>query len=231
MLAVFRPALRHSQTLPLSFIAKSYIPARSNSTSPDALGSLVASLTQTNELPPQPGPDGYPPSGTLNPRTGNNWKHILKPFEKPVYHLHCMATMNNSIVAFTKPDGSPMYTLSGGMCGFKGANRSSFEAGYQCAVRMFKLIENLNKSEKETQKKHAKKERRAEPEKQEGDERSKGSAFGIEVIFKGFGKGRDAFRTAILAGEGEYIRPLIVSVGDRTAIKIGGTRAKKARRS
>ena len=55
-------------------------------------------------------------------------------------------------------------------------------------------------------------------------------AFNLELLFKGFGQGRDALQKALLTVEGENIRNLIIRLTDRTPIKIGGTRAKKARR-
>jgi len=81
-------------------------------------------------------------------------------------------------------------------------HRSGYEAGYKCAVRMFKRIE---------------KEAATVP-------------MQLELFFKGFGQGRDALEKALLTSEGESVRPLLVQVTDRTPLKIGGTRAKKARR-
>jgi len=52
----------------------------------------------------------------------------------------------------------------------------------------------------------------------------------VELFFKGFGQGRDALHKALLTSEGEKVRPLVITVTDRTAIKIGGTRAPKRRR-
>lgn len=52
----------------------------------------------------------------------------------------------------------------------------------------------------------------------------------LDVFFKGFGQGREALHRALLTSEGQNIRPLVKTVTDKTAIKIGGTRAPKARR-
>jgi small subunit ribosomal protein S11 len=52
----------------------------------------------------------------------------------------------------------------------------------------------------------------------------------LEVFFKGFGQGRDALQKALATSEGDAVRPLVITVTDRTPIKIGGTRAKKMRR-
>jgi small subunit ribosomal protein S11 len=92
---------------------------------------------------------------------------------------------------------------SGGSCGFAKVNRSSYEAGYQCAVRMFARI----LQEKRTN-----------------------GILSLEVIFKGFGQGRDAVQKALVATEGDEIRPLVLRVTDKTPLKIGGTRSKKTRR-
>ncbi|KIM45839.1 hypothetical protein M413DRAFT_43108, partial [Hebeloma cylindrosporum] len=116
--------------------------------------------------------------------------------------LHCHSSRNNTIVTFTKPDGNTIAWASGGSCKFKKGARAGYEAGYQCAIRMFAAIDNVQKTE----------------------------PIGLELFFKGFGEGREAMKTALLSTEGTRIRPLIVQVTDRTPIKIGGTRSKKTRR-
>jgi len=121
------------------------------------------------------------------------------------FHLHIKCSPNNTIVTLTKPDGCPVKEgwWSGGLCGFKGVNRSGYEAGYQCAVRAFSRIEEVSEEN---------------------------PGLRIEILFKGFGQGRDAVYKALLTSEGEKVRPLINRMTDNTPIKIGGTRAKKMRR-
>lgn len=141
-----------------------------------------------------------------NPPTGKGYPRVWFPSSTkpdiPMYRLHCKSNHNNTIITFTDDTGKTIAWQSGGKCSFKGANRASYEAGYQSAVRIFEVIENLAK-EKE---------------------------ISVALFFKGFGQGRDALKTALLAVEGLYIRPLICSVTDRTPIKVGGTRSKKTRR-
>jgi small subunit ribosomal protein S11 len=123
--------------------------------------------------------------------------------ETPKYHLHVQATRNNTITTFTRPNGTILATFSGGSCGFKKGNRASYEAGYQCAVKAFGRIEK---------------------------ELEVNGRLELDVFFKGFGQGREALHRALLTSEGQNIRPLVKTVTDKTAIKIGGTRAPKARR-
>ena len=59
---------------------------------------------------------------------------------------------------------------------------------------------------------------------------SEDESIELDIFFKGFGQGRDALYKALLTTEGEFVRQLVKSVTDRTAIKIGGTRAPKMRR-
>jgi small subunit ribosomal protein S11 len=126
--------------------------------------------------------------------------------EEVKYHLHVQCTSNNSIVTLTDARGNTVERgwFSGGSCGLKGANRSGYEAGYQCAVRAFKRIQEL--------------------------EEATSSPIALDLFFKGFGKGREAFMNAMTLTEGERVRNLVTSVTDRTGIKIGGTRAKKQKR-
>jgi small subunit ribosomal protein S11 len=135
-----------------------------------------------------------------------------------LYRIHVLCTPNNTHIVISDPRGHPLKAGSwtGGSCGFKGVNRSGYEAGYQCAVRAFARIKQLAQEE--------------------------GVAFGVgasavavlrarfEVLFSGFGQGRDAVFKALMTSEGDDVRPYVVRVTDNTPIKIGGTRAKKTRR-
>ncbi|KAG6880079.1 hypothetical protein C0992_006891 [Termitomyces sp. T32_za158] len=173
------------------------------------LGDIITCLEDAK--PPIP---STPPVGTVFPpskvpakstKAGNPFdeKHI-KPYSiKPQrYSLYCQSTRNNTITTLMDNEFHPVAFYSGGSCGFKKVNRSSYEAGYQCAVRMFKNIEELRNKKR----------------------------LEIDIYFKGFGQGRDALQRALMTSEGDKVRELVVSVTDRTPIKIGGTRAKKARR-
>jgi small subunit ribosomal protein S11 len=58
----------------------------------------------------------------------------------------------------------------------------------------------------------------------------KNPPFRVDMFFKGFGTGREALYRAMLTAQGDVVRPIVSSITDRTAIKIGGTRAKKRKR-
>lgn len=209
-------ALRACRTSVLVTTRRAFVVANSSLAGPsrspvsDLLGDLTegvvptpappnANATATDSEPPRAGPDGYPPP-VGDPFNKKNINAFLLP--KPKYRLHCKSTRNNTITTFTDEKGETRAWFSGGSCGFKKVNRSSYEAGYQCAVRMFKRIEEI------------------------ADQ----TPIQVELFFKGFGQGRDALHRALMTTEGEKVRPLVSSITDRTAIKIGGTRAKKARR-
>lgn len=165
------------------------------------LGSFLDNYEQPpveNSLPPTAGVRGYP-----SPNVFSNKNPLTKNWVKNKIRLHCHSTRNNTITTLTKETGEPMIWFSGGSCGFKKGNRSTYEAGYQCAVRMFKWIEEYQRTV---------------------------PSLEIDLFFKGFGQGREALKGALLAAEGERVRQLVVSITDRTPIKIGGTRAKKTRR-
>ncbi|QBM90657.1 small subunit ribosomal protein S11 [Metschnikowia aff. pulcherrima] len=92
---------------------------------------------------------------------------------------------------------------SAGMLGFRKSNRAEYEAAYQVSTRLFKDIEEKNLL--------------APNDK-------------VEVVLKDFGKGREAFSSALQGKEGAFIRPHIVRVTDNTKLKFGGARSKKLRR-
>ncbi|TFK76147.1 translational machinery component [Pluteus cervinus] len=177
--------------------------------------SPAESLIDDSE-PPLAGPDGFPPPkstipnpfkdtfsrSSTSPLSSSAFDKIIKP--ATIYRLHCHSTRNNTITTLTTRDGKPIAWFSGGSCGFKKGNRSSYEAGYQCAVRMFQKIKEVQ---------------------------SVGTGpIKVELFFKGFGQGRDALHKALSTSEGNEVRPVVSMITDRTAIKIGGTRAKKTRR-
>lgn len=166
--------------------------------------------TPVNDLPPQAPPGGYATSKAPNPlryaSSGASPLGALGETLAPAlqYHLHVQATSNNTITTLTDEKGNPVATYSGGSCGFKGVNRSGYEAGYQCAVRAFRRVEEVVTTTK--------------------------TPIQVELILKGFGRGREAFVNALTMTEGERVRDLVTRLTDRTPIKIGGTRSKKTRR-
>jgi small subunit ribosomal protein S11 len=119
------------------------------------------------------------------------------------HSLHVKSSRNNVILTYTdnSKGGKVFRTITGGIDkDFKKANRSSYEAAHQAALKVFNAIEEHGKSTIRI-------------------------AFnGI------FGQGREAVAAALAGPEGVRIRNRIVKVEDRTPIKIGGTRAKKPRR-
>lgn len=93
--------------------------------------------------------------------------------------------------------------VSAGQLGFRKAQRSEYEAGYQVSSKIFKLIEDrgiIAPNEK------------------------------LELIFNNFGKGRDAFIEALQGKEGQYVRPLVTRMLDNTKLRFGGCRPKRQRR-
>lgn len=91
-------------------------------------------------------------------------------------------------------------SLSTGNLGFKKAARGEYEAAYQTSCKMFSLIQ----------------------ERQYLDD--------LELDFRNFGKGRQAFIDALLGKEGINIRQLVTKVSDSTKLKFGGVRSPAPRR-
>jgi len=102
----------------------------------------------------------------------------------------------------TTPSGDPLASASGGTAGFKKAQRSGYEAAYRAAFQIFNSINNNNR---------------------------KWGLDSIEIIWKGFGQGREAVFRALMAQEGSEVRSKIAKMIDGTPIKVGGVRPKKRR--
>lgn len=121
---------------------------------------------------------------------------------KTNHKLHVQATRNNCIITLTTHDGSVMKRESSGSIGFKKAARSGYESAYRVGMSMFQHIET--------------------------NQRSWG-IYNIDIIWKGFGQGREAVYRALLSSEGTQVRNLVRRISDNTALKVGGTRPRKRR--
>ncbi|KAH9007036.1 mitochondrial ribosomal protein subunit S18 [Lactarius hatsudake] len=146
---------------------------------------------------------GPPTSGLYHPSTTNSSNPLRHGFRLMDGLSKHVEVLNYQIHVACTPNNTHNGCWSGGSCGFKGVNRSGYEAGYQCAVRAFARVKELARE-------------------------VPGARF--EFLFKGFGQGRDAVFKALMTSEGDDVRPFVNRVTDNTPIKIGGTRARKTRR-
>ena len=129
------------------------------------------------------------------------------------HRMHVYATKHNTHITFTQPPkkdpANPgkqvdvLMSLSAGNIGFKKAGRGSYDAAYQLAAFVLKQIQ------------------------ERGLMRDLQS---LEVVMRGFGKGREAVTKALLGSEGYLVRNKISSVKDATRLKFGGSRSPKPRR-
>lgn len=128
----------------------------------------------------------------------------------PTHQLSIMSSRNNVILTFADRIGPLFPSISGGTDKvFKKAQRSSFEAAHQAAIKMITRVSEVAREFSETQ-----------PER-----------MYIMVTYNGvFGQGREAVTAAISGPDGAELRNLITRIEDRTPIKIGGTRPRAARR-
>lgn len=94
--------------------------------------------------------------------------------------------------------------MSSGSAGYKGASRGTFDAGVEVALRMFAKIEEL-----------------VTPVVGAGGVRKK-TIFPkpgeMEIVWKGFGQGRDAVFRTLMGGEGDKVRPLVSRVTDAVSL-------------
>ncbi|SNX87733.1 related to ribosomal protein YmS18, mitochondrial [Melanopsichium pennsylvanicum] len=118
------------------------------------------------------------------------------------HRLFVNSSRNNTILTLTSPSGDPLASASGGSVGFKKSARSGYEAGYRAAFSMFGKINEFKDAWRISH---------------------------VEVLWNGFGQGREAVFRAMLAGEGQTTKGLISKMTDKTPVKIGGVRPKKRR--
>ncbi|KAJ5098984.1 hypothetical protein N7532_005985 [Penicillium argentinense] len=118
----------------------------------------------------------------------------------PPHHLHVYCHKHNTILTLTRPNGNPMMSMGTGQIGFRKGGRAGFDPAYQLSSHVMSQIQE------------------------------RGYLLEIkrlEVVFRGFGKGREAFTKVLLGNEGRNVRGLVNRVTDSTRVKFGGTRSRK----
>ncbi|KAK1150241.1 hypothetical protein N8T08_000143 [Aspergillus melleus] len=130
---------------------------------------------------------------------------IKRPYSdrSPPHHLHVFTHKHNMHLTLTRPNGNPIFSISCGQLGFRKSGRGGYDSAYQLTAHVFGQIQ----------------ERGLLPSIQR-----------LEVIFRGYSQGREAFTKVLLGNEGRNIRGLVSSVTDATRLKFGGTRSRKVRR-
>ena len=94
-------------------------------------------------------------------------------------------------------------SISSGSIGFRKSNRGSYDAAYQLGSYLMGRIRQqglLTQINK------------------------------LELVFRGFGPGREAIQKIFLGVEGQALRPRVKRVVDATRLKIGGNRSRNPRR-
>lgn len=165
-----------------------------------------------------------------NSTKSNNKKNSIKQVKDIVTIkniLHCNFKKNNTFLTLTRVEMDKnfqetnsklsfneqvLYYLtlpqkisisqSTGYLGFRKAQRGEYEASFQLSSNIFKIIneKKLIKNDK------------------------------LEIVIRGFGKGRSAFFDALKGKEGNEIRKFITKLSDLTPISFGGNRAPSRRR-
>jgi small subunit ribosomal protein S11 len=137
-------------------------------------------------------------------QTGAMRNLVQQDWEEDDRHkLHIYAHKHNTHLTLTKPNRDALISVSCGNIGFRKAGRGTYDAGYQLAAFVMSRIQDkglLPQIKK------------------------------LELVYRGFGPGREAVTKAILGSEGKRIRGLICRLSDSTRLKFGGVRSKKPRR-
>jgi small subunit ribosomal protein S11 len=143
--------------------------------------------------------------GSLIPGPGGEFKNLAQQEWEPDtrHHLHIYSHKHNTHITLTKPNRDALISVSCGNIKFKKAQRGSYDAAYQLAAFVMSRIQ---------------------------DKGLLRDIKSIELVYRGFGQGREAVTKAILGNEGRNIRPLVTKLSDSTRLKFGGTRSKKPRR-
>lgn len=164
----------------------------------------------------------------LNPSILATKQKVLSDIQIFKYVLHARFNKNNTFLTLTRVEGDKnhhklnpqlpfneqvLYYLtlpqritlsqSTGYLGFRKAQRGEYEASFQLSSSIFKTINEKKLFNK---------------------------CQNLEVIVRGFGKGRNAFFDALKGKEGNGIRDHITRLSDLTPIAFGGNKAPARRR-
>ena len=123
--------------------------------------------------------------------------------DKIPHHFHIFTHRHNTHITLTKPNRDPLISVSTGNIGIRKGKRGEYDSAYQLTAYVLSRIQDQGLL--------------AEIER-------------LELVMRGFGKGRDAVTKAIMGSEGRIIRNKIIRVTDSTRLKFGGTRSRKPRR-
>ncbi|CAG8718646.1 2783_t:CDS:2 [Racocetra fulgida] len=118
-------------------------------------------------------------SDTTQKTSGSDVAKLLSDFLVPseeLYRIHIHASYNNTIVSLTNSRKDVLINSSGGLVGFKKAQRGGYEAAHQAAVALVEKVKEKGIKVKN-----------------------------VEVLIKGFGPGRDAAFKAIASPENPWI--------------------------
>jgi small subunit ribosomal protein S11 len=142
---------------------------------------------------------------SLIPDMSDDFSSLVSPpiVEQQRHHLHIYATKHNTHITLTKPNRDALISVSCGNIGFRKAGRGTYDAAYQLAAYVMSRIQDqglLTQIKK------------------------------LEIVYRGFGPGREAASKVIMGSEGRNIRNKIVKLTDATRLKFGGTRSPAPRR-
>lgn len=159
-----------------------------------------------------PGQQPVLQAGDLRRRAQHGPGHALASsrFYQP-YKLHVYSTRNNTILTLsTSPSGAqqpaagdphvPVAWVSAGSAGYKGAARGTYDAAVEVSLKMFKKIHDL-----------------VEPPVLSGGKKLKAAGpppTELEIVWKGFGQGRDAVFRTLMSADGDNVRHLVRRVTD-----------------
>jgi small subunit ribosomal protein S11 len=159
---------------------------------------------QTNSDVFQPASMSNMPLPTPGSSTAQSIPLPLHPINRrrPGYlHIHAVSVTKNIHITITDHNHNTLIAMSAGRLGLKHSKRQTREAAHDTAVAAFEKLASTNYNIQQ-----------------------------VELILKGFGKGRQGFLSAISGQHGEFLKDKVVRITDATPLRIGGTRLPNKRR-
>ena len=120
------------------------------------------------------------------------------------HYLHVVSTKHNTHLTLSNPDRNSIISVSCGNMGYRKSHRGTYDAAFHLGAYMMNRIQHQGLL---------------------------ASISNLELVFRGWGPGREAMSRIMLGVEGARLKGLVRRVTDKTKIKIkGGPRSPKPRR-
>ncbi|QDS74236.1 hypothetical protein FKW77_002763 [Venturia effusa] len=132
--------------------------------------------------------------------TGLSRINMREPIPQP-HRLHIYTTKHNTHITLARPNTEPILAFSAGNIGFRKGQRGSYDAAFQLASYVFKMMKDRALLQDSNER---------NMDFDDLDMKIEDPIRNLEIVLRGFGKGKEAVVKAIMGNEGRNLRSKII---------------------